>query len=105
MTRSTLAKLEAVLPGHSLSGVALLGKNTVGCDMYADAKEMIICPICDGVVGAKSSWVRIFAAKAYNAWAIGWARDGQRVFLAKFLIFPNQDSGHWGEFYTIGVNP
>lgn len=105
MTRSTLAQLEDMLPGSSLSSNALTMKNKCGTAMYENAKALYIKPMADGVASAtKSSWIHIYKAHPYNAWELGFARDGQRLFLVKFMIFVSLESGQEGEFGTIGVN-
>ena len=106
MTRSTLAQLQAVRPGSTIAGSVKTLINKAGTDMYVNAKAVVIKPMRDGVVSTvHSEWIELFKVHPYREFAIGFERSGQRVFSIKFLVFPSQDSGHWGEFGTIGVTP
>ena len=104
MTRSTLTQLEKML-GGTLTTNALTMKNKCGSSMYDNAKAVVLKPMVDGVASeTKSSWIHIYKAHPYNAWELGFARDGQRLFLVKWMIFVSLESGFEGEFGTIGVN-
>lgn len=107
LTRSTWVQLAGLLPGTALSlPNELLLSNKCGSDMYVNAKQLCIKPIKDGVVSAtESEWTLLFKVHPYNSWEIGWARDGQKLFGTKFLVFPDMSSAHLGEFGTLGVNP
>jgi len=50
MTRSTLAQLTALLEGVESGGenIAIFSVKS-GCDMYSDAKQILIQPLCDNV--------------------------------------------------------
>lgn len=106
MTRSTLLQLEGVLPGVDLSGVALTFSIKCGSDMYSAAKQVCIKPVKDLVVSTtKSEWALLYRCHPYRAIEIPWDRSTQKVFLVKFKVFPNQDSGYEGKLYQLGVNP
>jgi hypothetical protein len=105
LTRSELTQLETILPGAALTTNALKLTNLCGSSMYANAKPVYIKPVVNGVVSTtKSSWIELYKVHPYNAWELSFARDGQRVFLVKCLIFPCMESGVEGEFGTVGVN-
>jgi hypothetical protein len=106
MTRSTLAQLEKVLPGSSLAAAVLTLKNKCGSDMYANAKQVCIKPMKDGIVSAtKTEWTLIYKAHPYKEFAIPYSRSEQRVFAVKFLVFPSLESGEEGEYGQVGVTP
>jgi hypothetical protein len=104
-TRQTLDNLEKVLPGSVLTGDGLVISNKCGSDMYASAVALCLKPIKDLVVSTdEKEWVLFYKVYPYKAYSIGFDRSGQRVFVVKFKVFPNQESGFEGEFYSIGVD-
>ena len=109
MARSTLVQLAATI-GYmgmgslSASGKVLTLKNMAGCDMYANAKQLVIVPICNNVPDPNPhSWTLLYKAHPYREFELGFDRNTQRVHQVKFKIFPNQDSGFCGEYGTEGV--
>lgn len=106
MTRSTLAQLEDMLPGSTLAAAVLTLKNKCGGAMYASAKSIVIKPMVDGAASTtKTEWIELYKCHPYNSWELPFARDGQRVFLIKFMVFPSLESGQEGEYGTLGVTP
>jgi len=111
MARNTLTQLENTI-GYvgmgSLGGVGnkvLTLKNMAGCDMYANAKQIVIAPICNNVPNPDpSTWTLLYKCHPYREFELTWDRSGQRIHMVKFKIFPNQDSGYWcGEYGTEGM--
>jgi len=104
MVRSTLAQLAAVTPGAVLIGNVLTVSNKCGSAMYADAVQLAIRPVVDLVPSpTHAEWILIYKVYPVVAAELKYSRSDQRVYLVKFAIFPNQDSGHEGEFYQIGL--
>ena len=107
MARSTLNQLEATI-GYvgmgSLVGKVLTLKNMAGCDMYANAKQIVIAPICNNVPNIlPETWTLLYKCHPYREFELTWDRAGQRIHMVKFKVFPNQDSGYCGEYGTEGM--
>jgi hypothetical protein len=72
--------------------------------MYEDAKQLVIKPICDGVVSTDpSEWVHIYHAYPVPKWELTWDRSTQRIFPITFMVFVSQVSGWLGDFGTLGM--
>lgn len=103
LTRSTLDQLEAVLLG-TLVGNVLTLKGMVGCDMYADAAQMVLKPVCDNMPSViPAEWIQLYKTYPYRAFELTFDRSTQRVFLVKWKIFISQDSATYGDFGTLGM--
>ena len=109
MTRSTLVQLAGII-GYvdmgslSASGKVLTLKNMAGCDMYANAKQIVIAPICNNVPDPDpNTWTLLYKCHPWRDFELTWDRAGQRVHMCKFKVFPNQDSGYCGEYGTEGM--
>jgi len=110
MVRSTITQLVNSIAydvmgslGGSKNQIITLN-NVAGCDMYANAKQIVIAPMCNNVVNTDpSTWTLLYKCHPYRTINLGWDRDTQRVHLMKFMIFPNQDSGYCGEYGTEGM--
>jgi hypothetical protein len=104
MTRSTYEQLTEVLNAQYSSGDTLRLRNQLGCEMYEDAKQLVIKPICDGVVSTDpSEWVHIYHAYPVPKWELTWDRSTQRIFPITFMVFVSQVSGWLGDFGTLGM--
>jgi len=110
MARNTLAQLAKMLGLTSSmgtlsgSGKVLTLRNTAGCDMYANAKAIVIAPICNNVPDPDpNTWTLLYKCHPWRDFELGWDRAGQRVHMVKFKVFPNQDSGFCGEYGTEGM--
>lgn len=110
MTRSTITQLENsiaydVLGSKSGSKNQIITLNNVaGCDMYANAKQIVIAPLCNNVVDPDPAhWTLLYKCYPYRTLDLGWDRGTQRIHLVKFKVFPNQDSGYCGEYGTEGM--
>ena len=106
MTRSTLAQLTALLEGVESGGenIAIFSVKS-GCDMYSDAKQILIQPLCDNVPDTdEKTWILLYKCFPYRAFDIGFDRETQRVLNVIFKVFPNQDSGYEGRLYQFGVS-
>ena len=109
MTRSTLVQLAGII-GYvdmgslSASGKVLTLKNMAGCDMYVNAKQLLIAPICNNVPNPDpNTWTLLYKCHPFRDFELGWDRAGQRIHMVKFKVFPNQDSGFCGEYGTEGM--
>jgi len=105
MARSTLDQLIALLAGVESGGenIAIFSVKS-GCDMYSDAKAVVIKPMCDNVPSTTpSEWILIYKCFPYREFDLGFDRDGQRIHMVKFKVFVNQDSGYEGKLYSYGV--
>lgn len=107
MTRSTLTQLENTIAYDVLgsrAGQVITLNNVAGCDMYANAKQIVIAPICNNVVNIDpASWTLLYKCYPYRSINLGFDRATQRIHLVKFMVFPNQDSGYCGEYGTEGM--
>lgn len=104
LSRAYWAKLAAVLPGCTLTaGGGLLMANKCGSAMYEDAVPLCIKPMVDLVPSIDTkTWTHLYKCYPYAAWEIGWARDGQRVFATKWMVFPSQETATLGQFGHFG---
>ncbi len=106
MTRSTLNQLTSLLPGVESGGtdIAIISVKS-GCDMYSDAKQILIQPLCDNVPDPDSkTWILLYKCFPYRAFELAFDRESQRVLNVVFKVFPNQESGYEGRLYQIGVS-
>ena len=108
MTRNTLAQLAATIAYEKMG--ALVGAdvlrldNVVGCDMYDNAKDIVIAPICNNVANSDpATWTHIYKAHPYRDFELGWDRSEQRTHMVKFKVFPSTDSGCGGAYLTEGM--
>jgi len=102
--RTSLEKLEDILPGSSLLGDVLSVFNKCGSAMYEDAKQLCIKPIKDNVVSVDpKEWILFYKVHPFKSIDLGYDRKEQRVILVKFRVFPMQESGFEGKMYDIGV--
>jgi len=105
MARSTLQQLITLLEGvdSGAGGVAAF-KAKSGCDMYENAKQIVLKPLCDNQPVADSKkWIRLYKCFPYRTFELGFDREGQRVHLVVFKVFVNQDSGYEGKLYDYVV--
>ena len=103
LTRTTLAKLNKILPG-SVAGASNLKVSThVGGAMYASAKEVIVKPVVDNVPSVDTSeWLHLHHAYPVPSFEVTYDNAGQRVFRVTFKVFPSETSGMIGELWRIG---
>lgn len=106
MTRSDMDTLIALLEGVE-SGAQpdfAIFSNKAGCDMYENAKQIVIKPLCDNAPDSDSgTWILIYKCHPYRDFDLGFDREGQRIHMVKFKVFVNQDSGYEGKLYQVGV--
>ena len=107
MARSNLTQLENTIGYQQMgsrSGFVLTLRNMAGCDMYTNAKGIIIAPICNNIPDADPhTWIHLYKCHPYREFELGFDRSGQRTHMVKFKVFPNQDSGFCGEYGTWGL--
>jgi len=105
MTRSTLDQLTSLLEGvESGAGGIAIFKAKAGCDMYANAKQVVLKPLCDNQPDSDTShWILLYKCFPYRTFELGFDREGQRVHMVVFKVFVNQDSGYEGKLFAYGV--
>ena len=103
-TRSTLEQLEVLLRSTIRDGQVLPIENQIGCDMYDDAKAIVIKPLCGNVVSTDpAEWIHLFHCFPIPALDLPFDVDTQRTFPITFKVFVSQESGYEGEFGTLGM--
>ena len=79
-------------------------KNMAGCAMYANAKPILIAPVCNNVPDDDPhTWTLLYKCHPFREFELGWSRGDQRIHMVKFKVFPNQDSGFCGEYLLEGL--
>ncbi len=105
MTRSSLAQLEAAIAGSvdSTSPANLKVSNKVGAACFANAKELTIKPVEDGVASAEATW--LYVHRCYPFSNLEWVYDnaGQRVTNVVFKAYPDDMSGQVYEMWRMGA--
>lgn len=103
MTRTSLAKLNKILPGSTLGASNLKVGTHVGAAMFASAKEVIVKPIVDNVPSViTTEWLHIHKGYPVPGFEVAYDNSGQRVFKVNFKAFPSDVSGQIGEIWRIG---
>ena len=108
MTSPNLAQLEAVIKGSTKKKSAgkykiLWVPNTVGCAVFANAKVIIVKPLCNQVCSAiEAEWLYIFRAYPFAQLEIGFDNNGQRVYNVLFKCYPDDVSGSNNMIYRFG---
>lgn len=103
LTRSTLANLASVIPGASVSGSGMNVENIVGESRYANAQQLVLKPVVDGVAGPNTTWLTIFKASPSVDLEITYNNEGQRVYKVIFKAYPDDTSGNVGKIWKIGT--
>lgn len=111
MARNTLAQLAYTLGygamgslGTGINAKVLTLRNMAGCDMYANACDIVIAPSCNNMPDPDpASWTHLYKCHPWRDFSLGFDRAEQRVHMVKYKIFPNQDSGYCGEYGTEGM--
>lgn len=107
MARSHLSQLANTIGYRdlgTLSGNVLTLHNVAGIEMYAQAKQIVIKPTCNNIPEAESKhWILLLKCHPYRDFELGFDRNGQRVHMVKFKVFPSQEEGHEGEYLSEGV--
>jgi len=103
LTREEVANLEYCFGNASAGASNLKVSNPVGGAVFADAKEVIVKPIVDGVVSVTASeWLHIHRAYPRINMELAYDNSGQRVFNTIFKGFPDDASGQVNEMFRIG---
>jgi len=83
MTRSTLAQLEETIAYDVLgsrAGQVITINNVAGCDMYANAKQVVIVPMCNNTPDTDpASWTLLYKCYPYRTINLGFDRGTQRI--------------------------
>lgn len=105
MARTTMNQLKTLLAGvESGAGDITIFKAKAGCDMYANAAQVVIKPMCDNVPSTDpAEWILLYKCYPYRDIDLGFDREGQRIHMVKFIVFINQESGYEGRLYQYGV--
>lgn len=110
MARSTMLQLEKLLE-HAGVINADVGEDPItkfkvkaGCAMYPNAEDIVLKPLCDNSPSTdEDEWILIYKCHPFREFELGFDRDGQRMHMVKFKVFPNADSGYEGELYQVGM--
>jgi len=103
LTRSSLARLQAVIKGSTATATNLKVTNWVGGNQFPLAKELRIIPIVDNVASVDTEeWLHIW--KAYPKSNLEWQYNNadQRVTNVVFKVFPHIESGKVNEMWRAG---
>lgn len=105
LTRESLTNLNKLFPVmSSLTGDVLTWKSPVGQAMRENAVAIVIKPIVNNVVSTvDGEWILIYLAHPIKTWDIGFDREGQRMLVVQFKIFPKQ-AGEAGDLFQLGVD-
>ena len=106
MARNTLSELANSM-GYgnmgSLVGNVLTLYNMTECEMYENAKEIMIKPVCNNIDDDDPhSWIHLFKCHPYRDIELVYDLNAQRIHMMEFKIFPNTDSGYCGEYGEAG---
>ena len=103
LTRFSLAELDAIFHGASISGNTLVIANVVGESMYDSSYPLLIKPLINNVASVDATeWIELFKAFPVAKIELSYDNASQRVAKFAFQIFPSQESGFLGEFGTLG---
>ena len=103
MTQSSLAQLEKAIAGSTKAAGRLHVENVVGGAVFADAKEIRVKPIVNGVVSVDTSeWLYLY--RAYPFSNLDWPYDvsEQRTTNVIFRAFPDDTSGNLNAMWRLG---
>jgi hypothetical protein len=103
VTRFTLAQLDAIFHGATISGNTLVISNVVGESMYDSSKALRIKPLINNVASVDpTEWIELFKTFPVAKIELSYDNASQRVAKFSFQVFPSQESGHLGELGTFG---
>ena len=103
MSRSSISQLQYVIAGAVGTATKLTVSNAVGGAVYANAKELILKPIVDGVADPDTeTWLHIL--KAYPKTNLDQAYDnaGQKTTMVTFTGFPDQSTATLRQMWRYG---
>jgi hypothetical protein len=107
LTRLSVAQLRRVLNTTEPAGGPCIVplENQVGCDLYPLAKQMVIKPVCAGVVSTNPcEWIHLYHTYPIAGLDLTFNKDTQRIFPVTFKVFVSQESAWLGKFGTIGMD-
>ena len=86
------------------SGDELIIKNMTGYAFFENSRNMVIRPIIENVLSTdRSEWVYFWHVHPSINWALGYDREGQRVFQTLFKVYPVQTGTNRGRLFKFGV--
>ena len=103
MVRSSIAQLREVIAGAVSGASNMVVSNAVGGAVYANAKELIIKPVVDGVEDADTdTWLHILFA--YPKTNLDQAYDAatQRATMVTFKGYPSQTTATLRQMWRYG---
>jgi len=105
LTQEEVGNLEKCF-AHASSGADYLKvSNPVGDDVFADAKEVRVKPIVNGVVSTtEAEWLHIHRAFPRVTMEQAYDNSGQRTVKVIFKGFPDDLSTRVGEMWRYGPN-
>lgn len=102
-TRSTLAQLEKMITASTAGGTNLKVINTVGDQMFADSKELILKPLVNNTASATTTeWLHVHRTYPIAAVEFGYDNANQRIISVTFRAFPDDTSGQVNEIWRMG---
>jgi hypothetical protein len=93
LSRTTLAQLQKVIPGSTISAAKLDVNSPVGISLYDIAAILILKPIVAGVAGPNTTWITVAKAAPMVDLEIVYNNEGQRVFKVLFKCFADSTTG------------
>lgn len=103
LAEEDLEKLAKIFANASSSATYLKVSNPVGASTFADAKEVIVKPIINGAVSVDTgSWLHIHRAYPRVNMEQPYDNSTQRVAVAIFKGFPDDESGQENEMWRLG---
>ncbi|MHA1225236.1 MAG: hypothetical protein ACTSPV_00670 [Candidatus Hodarchaeales archaeon] len=103
LTQEEIANLEKCFAHASAGANYLKVSNPVGAAVLADAKEVIVKPIVNGVVSTTNTeWLHIHRAFPRITMEQAYDNSGQRTNKVIFKGFPDDTSGQVGEMWRYG---
>lgn len=102
--RSTREQIAIMLNSEVVDGQIIPLLNQVGCDLYDQAREIVIKPMCNNVASVDpAEWIHLYHCFPLPALDLMFDVDTQRTLPITFAVFMSQESGFENEFGTIGM--
>lgn len=103
-TRSSLEQIAEMLNTAVEDGQIVPIENQIGCDMYDEAKAIVLKPLCGNVVSDDpAEWIHLYRCYPIPGFELPFDVDTQRTIPITFKVFVSQESGETGRFGTLGM--
>jgi len=101
LTRSALGQLAKVVGASSYTGTKMKVRVAVGISLLANAKQLILKPVVNGVTSTtQANWLTVAKAYAKVDFELAYNNEGQRIYKVIFTAFPDTDNNN--ELWRIG---